>query len=379
MAAKELNDTANIAISRDSATKDAKRSGFLHDILAFIALDAAISAALTLARNTSNPPSRHAAGKRVAKNAPGAAADRPSQIPPKGLLQVARRVYTQIGEDRVMAEAAGVTYYSLLAIFPAIAALISIYGLFSNPSTISDNLQALRGIVPDGGMQIISDQVHSLTSAPNKALSLGVIFGLLVSIWSTNAAMKSLFDALNAVYEQHETRSFLHRTWLSLLFTLGALLFVIFAMLAVVALPALLSMIGFADSTKWLLSLGRWPLLLGAIMLFLAALYRYGPSRAKAKWRWVSWGSAFAACAWIMASAGFSWYVANFGSYNKTYGSLGAAVGFMTWIWISAIIILVGAELNAELEHQTARDSTAGPEKPLGTRGAQRADAVAAV
>ncbi len=308
----------------------------------------------------------------------GALADKPSDIPARGWKQILKRVLTQIGEDRVLAEAASVTYYALLAFFPALAALISIYGLVADPATIGKNLNALSGVVPGGGMQIINDQVHALTSSPAKALGFGAIVGLLTSLWSANAGIKSLFDALNAVYEERETRSFFHRTWLSLAFTAGALIFVVLAMTVVIAVPAILNYVGLGPIAATLLDLGRWPLMLAALMLFLALVYRYGPSRAKAKWRWISWGSAFAGILFILASAAFSYYAANFGNYNKTYGSLGAVVGFMTWIWISTSIVLVGAELNAEMEHQTAQDSTVGPGKPMGARGATRADKVAA-
>ena len=310
--------------------------------------------------------------------AAGVNAQSPGEIPWRGWKQVGKRVWSSIGQDRVLAEAAAVTYYALLAIFPALAALISLYGLIADPAAIGKHLDALKGVVPGGGMQIISDQIQALTSAPKKGLGLGAVVGLLTSLWSANAGVKSLFDALNAVYEERETRSFFHLTWLSLTFTLGALVFVILALTAVVVVPAILQFVGLGAAGDVLLSVGRWPVLLAGIMLFLALTYRYGPSRAKAKWRWVSWGSAAAGLLWLVGSLAFSWYAANFGNYNKTYGSLGAAVGFMTWIWISTIIVLVGAELNAELEHQTARDSTVGEEKPLGARGAVRANKVAA-
>ncbi len=316
--------------------------------------------------------------KPAASASSGALAEKPSEIPARGWMQIAKRVFNDIGEDRVMAEAAAVTYYALLAIFPALAALISLYGLIADPADIAKHLTSLGGVVPQGGMQIISDQVKSLTTAPHNALGFGAVFGLLTTLWSANAGIKSLFDALNAVYEEKETRSFVHRTWLSLSFTLGALVFIILAVAAVAVVPAILQLFYLGSVADVLLNFGRWPLMLGAIMLFLALVYRYGPSRAKAKWRWVSWGSGFAGVVFILGSAAFSWYAANFSSYNKTYGSLGAAVGFMTWIWISTIIVLVGAELNAELEHQTAQDSTIGPPKPMGARGAKRADEVAA-
>ncbi len=297
-------------------------------------------------------------------NAAAPRANTPSALPARAWWPVVKNVVVHINDDRVMAEAASVTYYSLLAIFPALAALISLYGLVADPATIGKNMSALNGVVPDGGMQILNDQIHSLTTAPNKALGFGAILGLLISIWSATAGVKSLFDALNAVYEARETRSFIHRTWLSLLFTLGALAFVMLAVSAVVVLPAVLNFVGFATLAATFLSLLRWPVLLATFLLFLAVTYRYGPSRPPVKWRWVTWGSAFSALAWVLGSAMFSWYVANFGSYNKTYGSLGAAVGFMTWIWISTIIVLVGAELNAEIERQSGQVTPEAKPRP---------------
>ena len=314
------------------------------------------------------PPDTDAAGRN---------ADKPSDIPAKGWWQIAKRVFARFSDDRVMANAAGVTFYSLLAIFPAIASLISLYGLIADPSTIGQHLSLAAGVIPEGGMQIISDQVKSLTSTPPKALGLGVIFGIATSLWSANAGIKALFDALNVVYEEKEARSFIHLTLISLAFTLGGLVFVILAISAIVVLPAVLAFVGIGATADVLLKVLRWPLMLAAIAFLLAFIYRYGPSRTHAKWRWLSWGSAFSALVWVLASLGFSFYVSNFGNYNKTYGSLGAAIGFMTWIWISSMIVLIGAELNAEMEHQTARDTTVGAPKPLGSRGATKADHVA--
>jgi membrane protein len=280
----------------------------------------------------------------------GTDAASPAKIQPRGWWERLRRLAGDIMAHRILAEAAAVTFYALLAIFPALAALISLYGLVADPATIGAHLSGLHGVIPAGGLQIITDQIHSLTATPQKALGFGAITGFLVSLWSANAGVKSMFDALNAVYGERESRSFLHLTWLSLCFTVGILGFVILAITAVIVLPTVLSFVGLGSTTDVLLRLLRWPVLLLALGLFLALIYRYGPSRRKARWRWVSWGSAAAALLWIVASLGFSYYVANFGSYNKTYGSLGAAVGFMTWIWISTIIVLTGAELNAELE-----------------------------
>ena len=304
----------------------------------------------------------------------GADARTPIQIPIQGWWMVLKRVGSGFMQDRVMAEAASVTFYGLLALFPAIASLISIYGLFTDPTSLTDQLKGLAGIVPGGGLDIIKAQVDALTSSGHKALGLGAAVGLATSLWSANAGMKSLFDALNVVYHEHEKRSFVRLTLTSLAFTLGAVVFLIVALLAVVALPIALAFVGLGSLTAVLVDLGRWPVMLAVLTAALGLVYRYGPSRNPARWSWVSWGSAVAAVGWVLVSAGFSYYVANFGSYNKTYGSLGAVIGFMTWIWISSMVILLGAELNAELEQQTSVDSTVGPDKPQGSRGAFKAD-----
>ncbi len=307
----------------------------------------------------------------------GNAAATPSDIPARGWWDILKRTASQVSEDRLLTEAAGVTFFTLLAIFPALAALISLYGLVADTRTVAEHLASLQGILPGGGMDILKEQVEALTSGEPKALGLGFVVGLGTSLWSANAAIKALFDALNVVNEEKETRSFVRRTATTLAFTFGALVFVVIAMTAVVVVPTILAFIGLDHVFETVISVARWPLLLLVVALFLALIFRYGPSRERAKWRWVSWGSAFAAVSWVIGSAAFSWYVANFGNYNKTYGSLGAAVGFMTWIWISTIIVLVGAELNAEMEHQTAADTTTGPDTDPGQRGARMADRVA--
>ena len=305
---------------------------------------------------------------------PGADARKPSEIPVAGWLQVARRVAVAFINDRLMAEAASCTFYTLLALFPAIATLISIYGLFTDPKALAAQLQSMHGVIPEGGIDIVKTQITALTSSPPKALGFGVAIGLLTSLWSANNGMKSLFDALNVVYHEKEKRSFIRLTFQTLGFTLGAVMFLIVALLAVVALPILFNFVGLGGFANQLIVLSRWPLLLLLLTVGLGIVYRYGPSRTAAQFHWLSWGAAFAAILWVLVSAAFSYYVANFGSYNKTYGSLGAVIGFMTWIWISTIVVLLGAELNAELEMQTSHDTTVGPEKRAGHRGAFKAD-----
>ena len=305
----------------------------------------------------------------------GRDADSPRQIPARGWWDVAKRVAAGFSEDRLMTEAAGMTFYTLLAIFPAIATLVSLYGLISDPASVNDQLASLKGVIPGGGLDIITQQVKSLTANPKQALGFAFAAGLLTSLWSSNQGIKGLFDALNVVYHEKEKRGFFRRTLVTLAFTLSALVFIILAMSAIVVVPVILNFLGLeGGSFAALLALARWPILLLILVFFLSATYKFGPSRERARWRWVSWGSGFAAVTWLLASVGFSYYVANFGSYNKTYGSLGAAVGFMTWIWISSIIVLLGGELNAELEQQTEKDTTTGAPLPVGQRGAFKAD-----
>ncbi len=307
----------------------------------------------------------------------GRTADTPSEIPARGWWDILRRTLQQASEDRLLTEAAGITFYALLALFPALSALVSLYGLFADPGDIARHLAALSGVVPSGGMQIIEEQVQRVAAQGRGTLGAGLVIGLAVSLWSANAATKAAFDTLNLIYEEKEKRSFVRLTAVTLAFTLGAILFALLAIGAVIAVPVILNVVGLGPTADLLLRLLRWPLLLVAVAFLLACLFRYGPSRDDAKWRWVSWGGAFASVAWLLGSAGFSFYVSHFGSYNETYGSLGAAIGFMTWIWISAAIVLAGAELDAEMERQTERDTTEGPEQPMGRRGATMADTVA--
>lgn len=308
---------------------------------------------------------------------PGHDAAKPSDIPARGWWAIAKRVAAKVSSDRVLTEAAAITFYALLALFPALAATVSLYGLIADPATISDHLDTLSGVVPGGGMQIIGDQVHSLAANSGKALGFAALLGLATSLWSANQGTKALFDALNVVYAETEKRGFLLRTAVTLAFTLGGIVFVLLAMTAVVAVPVVLNFVGLGGVADPLLRILRWPLMLVALAVLLACIYRFGPSRERARWQWVSWGSGFAAVTWVIGSIAFSYYVSHFGSYDKTYGSLGAAVGFLTWIWLSATIVLLGAELNAEMEQQTARDTTTGPEQAPGRRGAKKADAVA--
>jgi len=321
---------------------------------------------------------QHAPAEAANEQGRGREASTPMQIPTLGWKDILWRTYEEFSADRLMSVAAGVTYYALLAIFPAIAALVSIYGLFADPATIRDHLNALSGVLPGGAMEILREQVTRIASAGSGTLGLSFVISLVISLWSANAGMKAIFDALNIVYDEEEKRSFIKLNFESLTFTLVAIAFILLALAGIVVLPIVLDFVGLGSGLEWLLAIARWPILLAVVVAGLAVLYRYGPSRDKAEWKWVTPGGVVAAVLWLAASMLFSWYVANFGSYNETYGSLGAVIGFMTWIWISSIVVLLGAELNAEMEHQTAKDSTVGPDRPMGSRGATMADTVGA-
>lgn len=308
----------------------------------------------------------------------GRAADRPAEIPPRGWKDILIRTYRSISEDRVLALAAGVTYYVLLAVFPGLAALVSIYGMIADPADIGEMLAGLAGTIPQDAINIIGGQLKFLASQDQKALGFAFFGGLLASLWSSNAAIKALFDALNVVYGEKEKRNFFKLTILSLTFTAAMILFMVLALVGIVVIPAVLDFLHLGQTGELVINILRWPAMLAIVVLGLAVMYRHGPCRADARWRWITWGSVAAALLWFIVSMLFSWYASNFGNYNKTYGSLGAVIAFMMWSWLSTTVVLMGGELNAEIEHQTAKDSTTGAPKPLGARGARMADTIGA-
>ncbi len=308
----------------------------------------------------------------------GRSAETPSEIPALGWKDILLRVYRGISENRILLVAAGVTFYALLAIFPGIAALISIYGLFADPASVANHLDTISSVAPGGAIDVLREEMTRLASQGGTTLGVSFLVSLAISLWTANSGVKAIFDALNIVYGEEEKRGFLKLNAITLFVTLGIVVFILLTLAAVVAIPVILTYIPLPEVTALIVKIGRWPVLFALVTLALAVLYKYGPSRTEPRWRWITWGSVSAAIVWLAASALFSWYVASFGSYNKTYGSLGAIIGFMTWIWISIIVVLVGAKLNAEMEHQTVRESTTGRSKPLGKRGARMADTIGA-
>lgn len=328
------------------------------------------------ARSSDEPQSLQLA--RAAEAGRGRRALSVTDIPIHGWRDIAWRTFAEIGNDRLLAVAAGVVFYGLLALFPAITALVSSYALFADAATIGKHLAFAGALMPAGAFGIVEEQITRIAQTGGGQLGSAFVVGLLLAIWSANAGMKAMIDALNVIYDETEERSFIKLNLLSLAMTLGALAFLLMAIGAVVVLPLAFSWLGIASWGEWAIALLRWPAIMIVIAIALAVLYRYGPSRREAKWRWLSVGAVVATLLWVAGSALFSWYLSNFADYNATYGSLGAGIGLMMWLWLTSIAVLIGAELNAEIEHQTARDTTVGHTKPLGGRGATMADTVGA-
>jgi membrane protein len=274
-------------------------------------------------------------------------------------METARLVLADFSRHRVATEAAGVTFYSLLAIFPAVAALVSLYGLFADPGKIGAQLDSMSSVLPGGAIDVVHDQMTRVTQQGNGKLGLGLIVGVIIALWSANGGTKSLFDALNILYGAREKRGFIKLNAISLAMTVGGIAFMLIAAAAVIVLPGALGFAGLSGFVEMAIRILRWPALLLVVAVGLALIYRYGPNRCDVQWRWITAGSAFAAFGWLIASLAFSWYAASFGSYNATYGSLGAIIGFMMWIWLSAIVVLAGAEIDAAIESGRAGNPSA--------------------
>src|SRR5215212_679267 len=305
----------------------------------------------------------------------GQGADTPQEIPAKGWKDIAKRTAKEVKADQVPLLAAGVAFYVLLALFPAIIAGVSIYGLVADPQTVRDQINRLAETLSPETATLIGTQIQQVTSSAGGALGLATVIGILTALWSASSGMKALITGVNLAYDEPEGRKFVKLRGLSILMTLAAMVLLGVALALIVGFPAV------PDSwpmvLQWTAAILRFVLLAVLLMAGLAALYRYAPDRDKPKWSWSSPGSMAATVLWVLASVGFSVYVNAFGNYNKTYGALAGIIILMFWLYLTAFVVLVGAELNAEMELQTAKDTTAGPEQPLGDRDAHAADHVA--
>jgi len=307
----------------------------------------------------------------------GRDAEAPHEMPWEGWKAILRRTWYQMISDRASLAAAGCAFYATLAMFPAISMLIALYGLAFDPRTVEPHLEILRGLLAPPAIALISERVHMLVTKPSSSLGLSLVISTVVTVWSTTTGTKSLIAAINLAYEEQERRSILHYQLTAFGLTVLAILGAVLGLAALVALPAVLALLGISTNQKLLIQAVSITLTLVFVVLALSLIYRHGPCRNVAKWRWVTPGSILAALLWVAASVLFSLYVSEFAAYTATYGSLGAFIGIMMWFFVSAYVVLLGAELNAELELQTARDSTEGPPKPMGRRGAYVADRIA--
>jgi membrane protein len=301
-------------------------------------------------------------------------AAQPSDIPARGWLDVVKRTQKEIKTDNLTLIAAGVAFYSMLAIFPALIAVVTIYGLVANPADVARQVASFAKSLPPGAGDLLTNQLQKIVSTSKGSLSVALVISIAGALWSASAAVQAMMKGLNVIYDEEETRGFVKLRGLALLLTFGAIVVVLGALGLVAVLPGVLNKIGLGRAGELAISVGRWPALILLVAVGLAVLYRLGPDRATPRWRWASWGALAAVVLWVVISVGFSYYVSNFGKYNQTYGSLGAVIVLLLWLWLSALAALIGAELDAEIEREAVRQTT-GRDRPAGTRGTAVADA----
>jgi membrane protein len=306
----------------------------------------------------------------------GRLAHQPQEVPAKGWWDVVWRVKDQVAADNVSIVAGGLALFALLSVFPSLAAAVAIYGLFGSPEAIAAQAQTFGELLPRGTLEIIEVQLNDLAGQRRDRLSTGALVAFLLALWSARRGMVALITSMNVAYNEAERRGFFHRLALSLLFTISGVTGFVLVVLFGVAAPVLVGYLPLGGAAEWVLLAVRWALLWLIAVLALSALYRFAPNRNKAQWHWVSWGSGIAATLWLIGSILFSLYVRNFDTFGRTYGALGGVVVMLMWFYVSAFVVILGAEINSELERQTVRDTTEGTPKPLGERGAFSADTV---
>lgn len=312
-----------------------------------------------------------------AQTRPGESAEAPTGIPPRGWWQVTRRAVKEASADNVPMLAAGVAFFAFLAIPPALIAALTLYGLIADPATVTRQMEALAGVLPDQVQPLIAEQLTAVASAGSSALGIGLVVSLLAALWTASSGTGNLMTAVNLAYDEEESRGFLKVRGIALLLTLGAIVFVLLAFALVAVVPPVLDALPLGVVGTVLAQVVRWVLLVGVVVVALAVVYRLAPDRDAPRFAWTSTGALVATVLWVLGSVGFSLYVNNFGSYNETYGALAGVVVFLLWLFLTSYIVLLGAEINAESEKQTRADTTTGDSVPMGQRRAQAADTVA--
>jgi membrane protein len=307
---------------------------------------------------------------------PGREADNPVEIPARGWWQVTRRALKETSADHVPMLAGGVAFFAFLAIFPAIIAAITLYGLVADPATVAAQAQSFTAALPQSAQPLVAGQIAQVTRGSGNALTVGLVISLLAALWSASSGVSNLMQAVNIAYDEDESRGFVKLRATALLLTLGAIVFVLLTLLLVAVVPAVLAAFPLGPVGTVLAQVVRWVLLVLVVTVALAVVYRLAPDRDAPRFRWVSVGAVVATVLWIIGSVLFSLYVNNFGRYGNTYGALAGVVVLLLWLYLTSFVVLLGAEINAESERQTARDSTKGEPLPRGERGAVAADEV---
>lgn len=316
------------------------------------------------------------AKRQTTQRPPGADADKPSEIPARGWLQIVKRAWQESKVDNISLLAAGVAFFGFLALFPALVAALTIYGLLVTPEKASAQVDEYASALPTEARQVLADQLRSITENSDRSLGIGLVVAVLLALWSASGGVGNLMKAINVAYDEQDKRGFVKQKALALLLTVGAVLFMLVTLGLVAVVPVVLDQLSLGGVGRVIAQAVRWAALVLAVIIALALLYRVAPDRDAPRFRWVSLGAVVAAALWALGSAGFSFYVSNFGNYNKTYGAVAGVAVLMLWLYLTCYIVLLGAEINAESEQQTARDSTKGPERPLGQRGAVKADSL---
>lgn len=308
---------------------------------------------------------------------PGGEASQPADIPVQGWKQIAVRTKDEIKDDRVGLMAAGVAFYAMLALFPTIIAAVTLWGLVSDSQQIQQTVTSFSSTLPTGAADLIAEQVKRIAGNSDSSLGFALLASLAGALWSASSGTKGLMNAVNAAYDEDETRGFVKVRGTALVLTVGGIFFGLLLIGLIAVVPAVFDNVGLGRVGEAVVQWGRWPVLAIALAAGLGVIYRFAPDRDEPRWRWLTWGSSIAVVIWLAASVGFAWYVNSFGSYGQTYGSLAGVIVLMLWFFLTAFAILVGAELNAEVEHQTIRDTTQGPPEPMGQRDAYVADTTA--
>ncbi|MGY1804578.1 YihY/virulence factor BrkB family protein [Blastococcus sp. SYSU D00922] len=337
---------------------------------------AAAKAAAEAKRGTapSVDPDRPPPGSPSPSELPGIHAEKPTQIPWAGWKQIVKRAWAENKADNMPIIAGGVAFFGFLSIFPALIALISIYGLVASPETVARQVEDLSAQLPDDAARLIGEQLEAIVRNSGSALSISLVVSILAALWSASGGVGNVITAVNIAYDEVEARNFVKLKATSLALTLGAIVFVLIAFGLLAVVPAVIEALGLGVVGTILAQVARWVLLLAAFAGGLAVLYRVAPDRDAPRLAWVSLGSVVVTIVWAAVSVGFALYVNNFGSYDKTYGAIAGVIVLMLWLYLTCYLVLLGAEINSEAEHQTARDTTTGEPEPMGQRDAEMAD-----